>query len=153
VLVALDGSSTAELALRVAVTAARRDHAALTLLAVAPDVPALAHAWPAAGVADAARLREDVEREADELLRATVARIPDDIPVTTVLRHRRPGPQICAYAAEVGTYGAIFLGARGVGRVRSLLGSVSGYVLHHAQTPVFVAHAPDPDRSSRSAQP
>ena len=35
---------------------------------------------------------------------------------------------------------AIILGARGVGRVGSMLGSVSSYVMHHAKSAVFVAH-------------
>jgi nucleotide-binding universal stress UspA family protein len=39
-------------------------------------------------------------------------------------------------------YDAILLGARGVGRVGALIGSVSSYVMHHADTAVFVAHAP-----------
>jgi nucleotide-binding universal stress UspA family protein len=40
-------------------------------------------------------------------------------------------------------YDAILLGARGVGRVGALVGSVSSYVMHHADTAVFVAHAPN----------
>jgi nucleotide-binding universal stress UspA family protein len=84
-LVAVDGSANAQLALSAAVTAARRDHAAVTLISVAPDVVAAA-------------------READ--------------------------------------YDAILMGARGLGRVAALMGAVSQYVLHHADTAVFVAHAP-----------
>ena len=43
---------------------------------------------------------------------------------------------------------AILLGARGVGRVGALVGSVSSYVMHHSDTAVFVAHAPrQTDRS------
>ena len=45
--------------------------------------------------------------------------------------------------AEAEAYDAILIGARGLGRVRSLMGSVSNYVLHNAPTAVFVAHAPD----------
>jgi nucleotide-binding universal stress UspA family protein len=40
------------------------------------------------------------------------------------------------------TYDAILVGARGVGRVRGMMGSVSQYVLHHSGVAVFVAHAP-----------
>jgi nucleotide-binding universal stress UspA family protein len=36
----------------------------------------------------------------------------------------------------------VLLGARGVGRMGSLIGSVSQHVLHHADIAVFVAHAP-----------
>ena len=42
-LVAIDGSHTADLALSAAVTAARRDNAAITLLAVTPNFLAESH--------------------------------------------------------------------------------------------------------------
>src|SRR5206468_951826 len=44
-LVAVDGSQTADLALSAAVTAARRDHAAITLLAVVPDILLESRRW------------------------------------------------------------------------------------------------------------
>jgi nucleotide-binding universal stress UspA family protein len=44
-LVAVDGSHTAELALSAAVTAARRDNAAITLLVVTPDFLAESRLW------------------------------------------------------------------------------------------------------------
>ena len=75
------------------------------------------------------------------LLCDTVERIPKDIPVVKQLRHGKPGPEIVAQAREH-DYDAILLGARGVGRVGALIGSVSSYVLRHADTAVFVAHAP-----------
>jgi nucleotide-binding universal stress UspA family protein len=46
---------------------------------------------------------------------------------------------------------AILLGARGVGRIAALMGSVSQHVLHHAQTAVFVAHAPRGTREEDAA--
>lgn len=139
-LLAYDGSGSAELALTAAVTAARRDRARITVLVVVPDVSGTPGVWMAGGV-DPRRLQEDADREAQQTLREVVDRIPDDIPVTTRLRHGRPGPEIVAEAQE-GSYDGILLGARGVGRVGALVGSVSGYVLHHAGTPVFVAHDP-----------
>jgi nucleotide-binding universal stress UspA family protein len=139
-LVALDGSANAELALAAALTAAQRDHAQLTLLVVVPDVFAQSAGWIAAA-ADPARLQQEADAEAQRLLRDAVERLPDAIPVTTVVRHGKPGPEIVAQA-RCGNYDAIVMGARGVGRVGALIGSVSGYVLHRAETAVFVAHAP-----------
>jgi nucleotide-binding universal stress UspA family protein len=141
-LVAVDGSRTADLALSAAVTAARRDHAAITLLAVVPDIVAESrgHFW-VAGSPDPAVLQQEADAEAQRMLRETVERIPADIPVTTVMRHGRAGPEIVAQADEH-DYDAILLGARGLGRVGTLIGSVSAYVLRHAGTSVFVAHAP-----------
>ncbi|TMM00152.1 MAG: universal stress protein [Actinobacteria bacterium] len=142
-LVAVDGSQTADLALSAAVTAARRDHAAITLLAVVPDILLESRRWipGGPGAPDPRALQEEADAEAQRLLRQTVERIPGDIPVTTVIRHGKPGPEIVAQARER-DYDGILLGARGVGRVGALVGSVSGYVLRHAGTSVFVAHAP-----------
>src|SRR4029079_15349373 len=74
VLVAIDGSESAELALRAAVTVARQDHAAISLLVVIPDVFAQITRWPVPGSTDPAALQDQVEREAAELLRTTVER-------------------------------------------------------------------------------
>ena len=62
-------------------------------------------------------------------------------PVETIVRRGAPGPQIVAQA-RAGCYDALLLGARGVGRISALVGSVSQYVLNHADIAVFVAHAP-----------
>jgi nucleotide-binding universal stress UspA family protein len=140
-LVAIDGSNTAELALSAAVTAARRDNAAITLLAVTPDFVAEGRTWMT-GAPDPGKLQDDADAEAHKLLSDTVDRIPDDIPVTKQLRHGKAGPEIVA-ESRAHDYDAILLGARGVGRVGgALMGSVSQYVLNHADTPVFVAHQP-----------
>jgi nucleotide-binding universal stress UspA family protein len=139
-LVAVDGSNTAELALSAAVTAARRDNAAITLLAVTPDFIAESASW-IAGSPDPHRLQQEADEEAHRLLCDTVDRIPEDIPVTRCLRHGKAGPEIVAQSREQ-DYDAILLGARGVGRVGALVGSVSSYVMHHADVAVFVAHAP-----------
>jgi len=140
-LVAIDGSPHSELALAAAVTAARRDGASVTLVAVAPDALAEAARWPQGPVTAAPPSQETADTEAEHLLRAGLERIPRDIPVTRVVRRGKPGPQIVAEAAT-GRYDAVLLGARGVGRMGSLIGSVSQHVLHHADIAVFVAHAP-----------
>ena len=138
-LVAIDGSANADLALTAAITAARRDHATLTLILVGPDVMAGPAAWsvPIAGGTD----QGAVDADGCKRLQATVARIPADVPVTTMYRRGKAGPEIIK-AAKEGDYDAIVLGARGVGRVHALMGSVSQYVLNHAEVAVFVAHAP-----------
>ena len=140
-LVAVDGSESAELALSAAVTAARRDHAALTLISVAPDVVAEASrfGWAAAGYPPCDQ--DAADGAADRALREAADRVPEDIPVHRVLRRGKPGPEIVAQAAKE-PYDALLLCARGVGRVGALIGSVSSYVMHHADTAVFVAHAP-----------
>ncbi len=142
-LVAIDGSDSADLALTAAVTAARRDNAAITLISVAPDMSAQAR-WPVAGAPLPQQLQEDADKEANQTLREAVERIPDDIPVTTIFRHGRAGEQIVK-ASKEDSYDAVLMGARGLGRVSALMGSVSSYVMHHAPVAVFVAHAPKAD--------
>ena len=135
VLVAVDGSADAALALAAAVVAVQRSHAKLTLIAVAEDV----YRRPGA-IAFDPLLQQRVDQTTEEHLRESVEAVPRDIPVTTLFRRGRPGQEIVA-AAKEGDYDAIILGARGVGRVGALMGSVSQHVLHHAATTVFVAHA------------
>jgi nucleotide-binding universal stress UspA family protein len=138
-LVAVDGSANADLALTGAVTVARRDHATITLITVGPDLAAGPATWsvPLASGFDQAA----VDADACKRLRETVARIPADISVHTLYRRGKPGCEIVK-ASKEGDYDAIILGARGVGRVGAMMGSVSSYVLHHADITVFVAHAP-----------
>jgi nucleotide-binding universal stress UspA family protein len=85
--------------------------------------------------------QDEADGSAARALRDAVALIPDDIPVHTVSRRGKAGPEIVAHARE-SDYDAILMGARGVGRVGALMGSVSQHVLRHAGVAVFVAHAP-----------
>jgi nucleotide-binding universal stress UspA family protein len=136
VLVAVDGSPDAALALAAAIVTVERTHAKLTLIAVADDVLRRPGA-----IAFDPTLQQRVDETTEQHLRDAVAAVPDDIPVTTLFRRGRPGPEIVA-AAKEGEHDVIIMGARGVGRVGALMGSVSQHVLHHAGTTVFVAHAP-----------
>jgi nucleotide-binding universal stress UspA family protein len=148
-LVAVDGSPNAELALAAAVTAALRDNAAITLICVAPDVIAETSRFPwPAQVAPADQ--EQSDRYAEQILHDAVELIPDSIPVTRVVRRGRAGQQIVAHANE-STYDAILLGARGLSKMGAMLGSVSQHVMHHANVAVFVAHAPPQDEVTEPA--
>jgi nucleotide-binding universal stress UspA family protein len=138
-LVAIDGSGNAELALAAALTATRREHGQLTLIGVAPNVMQTA-ALARTGISPE-QLQDEANSEAKQALRDAVHRLPDDVSATTLFRQGKPGAEIVAEAAS-GRYDGILLGARGVGRVGSLIGSVSQYVLHRAEIPVIIIHAP-----------
>ena len=135
-LVAIDGSANADLALTAAITAARRDHATITLILVGPDV------WPGPQPgrcrSPAAPTRARSTPTDAGGCRPQWPAIPADVPVSTMYRRGKAGPEIIK-AAKEGDYDAIVLGARGVGRVHALMGSVSQYVLNHAEIAVFVA--------------
>ncbi|MGZ6694171.1 MAG: universal stress protein [Solirubrobacteraceae bacterium] len=143
-LVAVDGSENSDLALSAAITAARRSNATVALISVSRDVMATA-TWPGTP-APPAQLQEDADAYAQKVLREAAERIPQDVGVTTIFKRGKAGPVIVAEAAA-GGYDAILLGARGLGRVGALLGSVSNHVLHHATIAVFVAHAPSRPRA------
>ena len=143
ILVAIDETPAAAFALRHVVPYAVDQRSQLTLLSVVPDPP---HSAAAAGVSPQ-RLADQMESEAAAHLRAVAARLPQDLSVTTVLRHGDPAEQILALLAEQ-PFDVLFMGARGRGRVTgALLGSVSTAVLHHSPVPVIVLHPP-PDLSA-----
>lgn len=141
-LIAIDGSPSSDMAIAAGVTVARRDNAALTLICVAPDLIAESRRWP--WPMPAPPDQEGADRFAEQILREAVERIPKDLPVRRLMKRGRAGPMIVT-ETEASGYDAILMGARGVGRIEALLGSVSQYVMKHAGLPVFVAHAPNGD--------
>jgi nucleotide-binding universal stress UspA family protein len=149
ILVAVDGSPHADQALADAVDLADAERARLTLFtAVAPPpIPAF---FGATGDAVAA-LTEDATAKAEAILRRARDRVPDDLPVTTVLS-RQPVLYALIQQIEDGHHDLIVMGSRGRGAVRSaLLGSVSHYVLHHSSVPVLIVHAEAPSDDEASA--
>ena len=138
ILVAVDDTPAAAFALRHVVPYALDQGSRLTLLTVVPDPPGVV---AAAGMSPQ-RVAEEMEAEADTHLRQVAATLPQDLPVTTVLRHGDPAEEILRLVRER-PVDLICMGARGRGRVTgALLGSVSTAVLHHSPVPVVVLHPP-----------
>lgn len=140
ILVAVDGSRHADLALAMAIALAERDHARLTILTVIPNVSESAAMAYGAGV-DPVALQADADRGAERTMRAALDAIPDDQPVESVQRRGHAGPEIVAQV-KAGDHDAVIVGARGLGRIGSMFGSVSQHVLRHAGVAVFVGHLP-----------
>ncbi|TDE19861.1 universal stress protein [Actinomadura sp. 6K520] len=138
VVVGVDGSAASLEAVALAFTEA--DLRGAELVAVA--------AWPAevetgpAPLLDAGSLREFAAERLDRL----VAPLRDKYPgvrVRTEVVPGRPREVLLAAAAEARL---VVVGSRGHGGFRGLLlGSVSHALLHHADAPVAVAHAPRDD--------
>jgi nucleotide-binding universal stress UspA family protein len=141
VLVGYDGSPHAERALDEAIEIARADRSALTVMSVVPPVTPFAGIGTLAyGGAAVARVEAELEREFEQYLVDAVERVPDDIPVTRILAHGRPGPAL-VHQARKGNHDLVVVGSRGRGTARSLvLGSVSNYVLHHLKGAALVIH-------------
>ena len=135
-LVAIDETPAADFALRHVVPYAVDQRSHLTLLTV---VPAPSSVVIAAGVSPQ-RMTEQMETEAERRLRQVVASLPQDLSVTTIIRHGDPAEEILRLVREQ-PVDVICMGARGRGRVSgALLGSVSSAVLHHSPVPVIVLH-------------
>lgn len=137
ILLATDGSDTAQLATRHAVALARQAGAAL-IAAYAVDT----HAAFLGGIH-----RDEVLHELRQDGRRALAAVVElareaGVEVHTELSEGRPGEVIVGEAGRAEA-DLIVLGSYGQGRLANiLLGSVSQYVLHHAHVPVCVVRPP-----------
>jgi len=138
VLCAYDASPAAEAALAEAIDLASAMRARLAIVTVVERTPA---GVAVAGV-DPQALAHTVEHEADVRLRAAAERVPDDVPLTTLLRSGHPGKEILKAAAEVGA-DVLVLGTRGRGRMSAnVFGSVAADVHYHTRLPMLVVSRP-----------
>jgi nucleotide-binding universal stress UspA family protein len=135
ILAAVDSSPTGQRAGIVAGELAEALNARLTLITVAPGVPAGA----AQTGADVKDLEQRVEAEADRILRAAVDALPDGLPVTKILRHGNAGERIVEQLAA-GDHDLLVMGTRARRRVANLFGSVAAYVHYHASVAMLVIH-------------
>ena len=136
VLVAVDGSADADEALTQAIDLAKSEHARLTLITGIPQTPPVSYLGMSG--AAAVELQADARSGAEETLRLARERVPDDLPVTTLIADRPIRPALIDQINH-GQHDLIVMGSRGRGAVRSaLLGSVSHYVLHHSSIPVLI---------------
>ena len=146
ILVSVDGSPHAQRALEEAIDIARAGNGRLTILTAVAQPPAWCAGSIAAGAAAVSAL--DLEREAVQVMRRAVGRVPDDLPVTTQIS-RRPIRSALMKTLRSGDYDLLVMGSRGRRALAaSLLGSVSHYALNHSPIPVLIVHA-DPEEASR----
>ena len=80
---------------------------------------------------------DEEHRRGEQLLEDAVEQLPDDVNYVTELLEG-PAADAIVKVAEARDADAIFVGSRGLGRVRAVLGSVSHDVLHLADRPVVV---------------
>jgi nucleotide-binding universal stress UspA family protein len=142
ILVALDSSPHARQALIDAIELVRLTNAALTVMTVIPTT----NPWVVGGgdymPANLDQLNRQAERNYERALGTAIAAwVPDDMPVTAIVRRGAAGPAIVDQG-RAGGHDLIVMGARGRGDLQSLLlGSVSHHVLHASPITVLVVHA------------
>ncbi|HEY2600305.1 MAG TPA: universal stress protein [Thermoleophilaceae bacterium] len=139
ILVSVDGSADADAALTQAIDLARAWDGRLTILTGVAQLTPWASYGP--GAAAAASLPPELETEAEEIVAQASERVPDNVPVRTVVT-REPIRPALAEEIRDGNHDLIVMGSRGRGAVRSaLLGSVSHYIVNHSPIPVLIVHA------------
>jgi nucleotide-binding universal stress UspA family protein len=135
VLLALDFSAAADRALTEAVALGERHGGRLTILTAIPEVRGWA-AGPVESVTAANELNAQLEREACRLQQRALERVPDDLPVKTVIR-REAACKALLQELSCGCYDTLVLGASGAGRVR-LTRSLTRQLMRKAGVPVLV---------------
>jgi universal stress protein A len=108
ILVAIDETPAAAFALRHVVPYAVDQGSQLTLLSVASNPPG----WAAAAGVSAQQLADQIEREAATHLREVAATLPENLSVTTLLRHGDPAEEILALLGEQ-PFDLLCMGGRG----------------------------------------
>jgi nucleotide-binding universal stress UspA family protein len=141
VLCAYDGSPASKAALAEAIDLAASMNARLAIITVVERPPA---GVAAAGV-DPEALARTIEQERGDQLKEACAQVPDDLPVTTLLRSGHAGKEILKAAKEIGA-DVLVVGTRGRSRMASnLFGSVAADVHFHTHLPILVVSAHDAD--------
>ena len=152
ILVCVDGSQHAERALDEAIDLAVAGRGRLTILTCIPRPPYWA--CSPVTVAGIEPLAADLEREACTALRQATERVPDSVPVTTILSEQ-PIREALMHRLKTGEHDLVVMGSRGRGALSaSVLGSVSHFALNHSAVPVLIIHTPDdPHDDAADARP
>jgi nucleotide-binding universal stress UspA family protein len=139
ILVLVDGSPHADRALSEAIDLATAERSRLTILTAVPRPPYWA--CTPATAAGIEGLIAELRKEAEETLRAAVARVPLNLPVTKILTEEPIRDAMIDRIAS-GEHDLVVMGSRGRGALSaSVLGSVSHYALNHSHVPVLIVHA------------
>ncbi len=143
ILVCVDGSPQADEALSQAIDLAECQNARLTLLTAVSKPPYWANTPMAAAAVPPTG--DELLHEAEVTLRSAVQRVPDSIPVTTILSDE-PIRETLIGQIHSGHYDLVMLGSRGRGALSAaVLGSVSHYALNHSDVPVLIIRAEGED--------
>lgn len=138
ILVATDGSATAERAAAHAVALARQADATLHAVYVTETRTGYDNA-----IVDPEVVRRNLEEEGRAALAAVETQAGTDLTVTTAMREGVPHEELLGYVADHGV-DLVVVGAKGRSAFKTrLLGSVTEAVLHADTVPVLVVDSED----------
>ena len=140
ILVALDGSKAANNALNFALGLAETTSAELELLTVVPPVFLPSHSiyvLKSEAIADCTKRLEVGFREALSEAQKEAQKKKPEFKISARLEKGEPDEKIVS-RAELGKFGMIVMGSRGLGGRVSALGSVSSRVVDKASCPVVI---------------
>ena len=135
ILVPFDGSEPAKRALKRAIYLAECCVANLGLLYVV-DLNKKMSALEQVGTGG--YVPNEFKEEGYRMLAAAIHKMPKELKMENIVKIGRPSEVIVDTCKE-GRYDLIVMGSRGVGNIQQLfMGSVSRYVLYHADCPVMI---------------
>jgi nucleotide-binding universal stress UspA family protein len=140
VLVVVDATDDAREALSQAIDLAQRERSRLTLITVEQRLPACAYLGAAAALP---LVIPAAHAEARQVMCEALARVPADVPVTTVIA-TPPIRQALMTQITRGDHDLVVMGARPRRIPRLALGSLSHYLVRRSPVPVLVVHAVPP---------
>jgi nucleotide-binding universal stress UspA family protein len=146
ILVAVDASKHADLALSEAIDLASQSGGSLTLATVVPE-PSVAAVGGGFAPFDYPDLYRNLNEEYQGVLDAAEAKVPAEISSRALLLEGHPARAI-VNEVKSGGHDLVVIGSRGLGGLGSMiLGSVSREVLHGSPVPVLVIHLADDSKA------
>jgi nucleotide-binding universal stress UspA family protein len=146
ILVGVDGSPAAKLALERAVELVEAGHGRLGLLCSAPGPPPLASVGPAVLPVSRRQLEQELVEWAQRNVEAAAKLVPEEIPVTKLVAHGSPGRALLR-EARTGCWDLLIVGHSHHSRM-PLLERVGERLNRRSPVPVLVVHEDGPGRAS-----
>jgi nucleotide-binding universal stress UspA family protein len=151
ILVGVDDSPAAWLALQRAIELAEEGHGRIGILTSAPEPASVIWAGPIAVPQSRAGLCAQLENWACKCIEAALAAIPDDVPVTKLMTHGDPAEALLRQA-ERGDWDLVVVG-QASRRHRIPFQRPVGERLRNISVPVLVVHAePEPGPGAKAAR-
>jgi nucleotide-binding universal stress UspA family protein len=138
ILVGIDDSDAAKGALQQAIELVEAGHGRLGLLSAAPKPPPLACAAPVVLPMSRVELERELLEWAERNVEEAARLVPEDIPVTKLVKRGRPGSALLA-EARTGCWDLVIVG-QAERRFRPLFARVGEWLNQRSPTAVLVVH-------------